>query len=101
MKRRRFLQIAAGIAGATVAPTAFAFSNHEQEILLTIHERMLYAKEPIRVKAGERVRFYFVHAGGPDEVNFHLSGHRFHVVALDGNSVPTAAEVEVLSLVKG
>jgi FtsP/CotA-like multicopper oxidase with cupredoxin domain len=101
MKRRRFLQLAAGIAGAAVAPTGFAFSNHEQEIFLTIRERMLGAGDGIRVKAGERVRFHFVHAGDPAEVHLHLPGHRFHVIALDGNSVPTPASVEVLSLARG
>ena len=53
------------------------------------------------VRAGERVRFHFVHAGDPDEVHLHLPGHRFHVVALDGNPVPTPAAVEVLSLARG
>ena len=101
MIRRRFLQLAVGTAGAVVAPTAFAFSNHEQEIFLTIRERMLGAGDAIRAKAGERVRFHFIHAGDPDEVHLHLPGHRFHVVALDGNSVPTPAAVEVLSLARG
>lgn len=101
MKRRRFLQLAAGTAGAAAVPNAFASPNHDQEIFLTIRERMLGAGDAIRVKAGERVRFHFVHAGGPDEVHLHLSGHRFYVVALDGNSVPTPAAVEVLSLARG
>ncbi len=101
MKRRRFLQLAAGAAGAAVTPTAFAFSNHQQEIFLTIRERMLGAGDAICVKAGERVRFHFVHAGDPDEVHLHLPGHRFHVIALDGNLVPTPAAVGVLSLARG
>jgi FtsP/CotA-like multicopper oxidase with cupredoxin domain len=102
MKRRRFLQLAAGTAAAAgVRTTAFALVNRDQEILLSIRDRMLDAGDAILVGAGERVRFHFVHAGAPDEVHLHLPGHRFHVVALDGNPVPTPAAVEVLSLARG
>jgi FtsP/CotA-like multicopper oxidase with cupredoxin domain len=102
MKRRRFLQLAAGTAAAAaVRTTAFALVNRDQEIFLAIRDRMLDAGDAILVLAGERVRFHFVHAGAPDEVHLHLPGHRFHVVALDGNPVPTPAAVEVLSLARG
>jgi FtsP/CotA-like multicopper oxidase with cupredoxin domain len=102
MKRRRFLQLAAGTAAAAaVRTTAFASVQHEQEIFLTIRDRMVDPGDTIRVGAGERVRLHFVHAGAPDEVHLHLPGHRFHVVALDGNAVPTPTAVEVLSLARG
>ena len=102
MKRRRFLQLAAGTAAAAaVRTTALASVHHEQQIFLTIRDRVLDGGDAIRVGAGERVRFHFVHAGAPDEVHLHLPGHRFHVVALDGNPVPTPAAVEVLSLARG
>jgi FtsP/CotA-like multicopper oxidase with cupredoxin domain len=102
MKRRRFLQLAAGTAAAaTVRTTALASVHNEQEIFLTIRDRTLDAGDAIRVGAGERVRFHFVHAGVPDEVHLHLPGHRFHVVALDRNPVPTPAAVGVVSLVRG
>jgi FtsP/CotA-like multicopper oxidase with cupredoxin domain len=102
MKRRRFLQLAAGTAAAAaVRTTAFASINRDQEIFLAIRDRMLDAGDAIRVGAGERVRLHFVHAGAPDEVHLHLPGHRFHVIALDGNSVPTPAAVDVLSLARG
>jgi FtsP/CotA-like multicopper oxidase with cupredoxin domain len=98
MKRRLFLQLAAGTAAAAaVRTTAFA----SQEIFLTIRDRMLDAGDAIRVRAGERVRFHFVHAGALEDVHLHLPGHRFHVVALDGNPVPTPAAVDVLSLARG
>jgi FtsP/CotA-like multicopper oxidase with cupredoxin domain len=101
MKRRRFLQLAAGTtAAAAVRTTAFA-SIQEQEIFLAIRGRMLDAGDTIRVRAGERVRFHFVHAGGLEDVHLHLPGHSFHVVALDGNLVPTPAAVNVLSLARG
>jgi FtsP/CotA-like multicopper oxidase with cupredoxin domain len=102
MKRRRFLQLAAGTAAAAgVRTTALASVHREQEIFLTIRDRMLDPGDAIRVGADERTRFHFVHAGAPDEVHLHLPGHRFHVVALDRNPVPTPAAVEVLSLARG
>jgi FtsP/CotA-like multicopper oxidase with cupredoxin domain len=102
MKRRRFLQLAAGTAAAAaVRTTAFASVHHEQEIFLTIRDRMLDPGDAIRVRAGEGVRFHFVHAGALDDVHLHLPGHCFHVVALDGNPVPTPAAVDVLSLARG
>ena len=102
MKRRRFLQLAAGTAGAAaVRATVLASVHNEQEVLLTIRDRALDARDAIRVGAGERVRFHFVHAGFPDEVHLHLPGHLLRVVALDGNPVPTPAAVGVLSLARG
>jgi FtsP/CotA-like multicopper oxidase with cupredoxin domain len=102
MKRRHFLQLAAGItAAAAVRTTVFASLKREQEIFLAIRDRMLDAGDAIRVRAGERVRFHFVHAGVLEDVHLHLPGHSFHVVALDGNPVPTPAAVDVLSLARG
>src|ERR1700733_1421292 len=102
MKRRRFLQLAAGTAGAAaVRNPAFASVNRDQEIFLAIRDESLGAGDAVRVQPGERVRFHFVHAGGPGDVHLHLPGHRFTVLALDGHPVPTAAEVDVLSLAVG
>jgi FtsP/CotA-like multicopper oxidase with cupredoxin domain len=102
MKRRRFLQLAASTAAAAAArTTAFASPNHDQEVLLAIRDQSLGAGDAVRVQAGERVRFHFVHAGALGDVHLHLPGHRFHVVALDGNPVPTPAAVDVLSLARG
>jgi FtsP/CotA-like multicopper oxidase with cupredoxin domain len=101
MKRRRFLQLAAGTAAAAAVHTTAFASIQEQEIFVAIRDRMLDAGDAIRVRAGERVRLHFALAGAPDEVHLHLPGHRFHVVALDGNPVPTPAAVDALSLARG
>jgi len=102
MKRRRFLQLAGTTAaGAIVRTSSFASLIHDREVSITIGGPSLGAAEAIQVRAGERVRFHFVHAGGCEDVHLHLSGHRFIVVALDGNPVPNPAAVEVLSLVAG
>ncbi|HXP10187.1 MAG TPA: hypothetical protein VN828_16905 [Acidobacteriaceae bacterium] len=101
MKRRRFLQLAGtAAAGAAVRASSFAALTQDPEIFIRIGGRSLGA-EAIRVRTGEQVRFRFVHGGGSGEVHLHLPGHRFTVVALDGNAVPTRATVDVLSLAAG
>ncbi len=59
---------------------------------------MLGHGEPIRVKQGERVLFHVLNGSATEIRSLALPGHAFRVVALDGNAVPTAAEVPVLWL---
>jgi FtsP/CotA-like multicopper oxidase with cupredoxin domain len=63
-----------------------------------INGRMLGHGEPIRVKAGQRVLFHVLNASATEIRSLALPGHVFRVVALDGNPVPTPAEVPVLWL---
>ncbi len=64
----------------------------------TLGQRMLGHDEPIRVRQGERILFRLLNASATMDVTLALPGHRFTVIALDGNLVPTAATVEVLKL---
>jgi len=64
----------------------------------TINGRMLGHGEPVRVKEGERVLFHVLNGSATEIRSLALPGHSFKVVALDGNPVPTAAEVPVLWL---
>ena len=64
----------------------------------TINGRCLGYGEPIRVKEGQRVLFHFLNASATESVRFALPGHRFQVVALDGNAVPRPQLVDVLEL---
>jgi FtsP/CotA-like multicopper oxidase with cupredoxin domain len=64
----------------------------------TINGRMLGHGEPLRVKQGERVLFHVLNGSATEIRSLALSGHSFKVVALDGNAVPTPAEVPVLWL---
>jgi FtsP/CotA-like multicopper oxidase with cupredoxin domain len=64
----------------------------------TLGDRMLGHGEPIRVREGERVLFRLLNASGNMGISLALPGHRFKVLALDGNLVPTPATVEVLKL---
>jgi FtsP/CotA-like multicopper oxidase with cupredoxin domain len=67
----------------------------------SFNDRLLGASEPLRVRAGQRVLFHFLNAGATEDVSIHLPGHRFTVIALDGNPVPKPAAVDVLSLAVG
>ena len=67
----------------------------------TINGRMLGHGEPVRVKQGERVLFHVLNASATEIRSLALPGHFFKVVALDGNAVPTPAEVPVLWLGTG
>jgi FtsP/CotA-like multicopper oxidase with cupredoxin domain len=64
----------------------------------TLGERMLGHGEPIRVRRGERVLFRLLNASATMGVALALPGHRFSVISLDGNPVPTPAAVDVLQL---
>jgi FtsP/CotA-like multicopper oxidase with cupredoxin domain len=66
--------------------------------LFAINGRMLGSGEPIRVKQGERVLFHVLNASATEIRSLALPGHAFRIVALDGNPVPTPAEVPVLWL---
>jgi FtsP/CotA-like multicopper oxidase with cupredoxin domain len=66
--------------------------------LFSINGRMLGHGEPIRVKQGERVLFHIVNGSATEIRSLALPGHRFEVVALDGNPVPKPVEVPVLWL---
>jgi FtsP/CotA-like multicopper oxidase with cupredoxin domain len=64
----------------------------------TFGDRMLGHGDPIRVKQGERVLFRILNANASMGTSLALPGHRFTVIALDGNPVATPTAVDVLQL---
>jgi FtsP/CotA-like multicopper oxidase with cupredoxin domain len=60
--------------------------------------KALGAGEPVRVRQGQRILFRLLNASATDDVMVALPGHRFTVVALDGNPVPSPRPVDVLML---
>ena len=64
--------------------------------LFSINGKMLGAGELLRVKQGERVLFHVLNASATEIRSLALPGHVFKVVALDGNPVPTPADVPIL-----
>lgn len=61
-----------------------------------INGKMLGQGEPIRVKTHDRVLLHVVNGSATEIRSLALPGHTFRVVALDGNPVPTPAEVPAL-----
>jgi FtsP/CotA-like multicopper oxidase with cupredoxin domain len=64
----------------------------------TMNAHQLGAGEPVRVKQGQRVLFRLLNASATENVVLALPGHKFKVIAMDGNPVPHPRSVEVLSL---
>ena len=62
----------------------------------TINGHMLGHGEPIRVKQGQRVLFHILNGSAGEIRSLAMAGHRFRVVALDGNPVPHPVDVPVL-----
>ncbi len=67
----------------------------------SINGKALGHGEPIRVKAGQRVLFHLLNASATENIQLHLPGHAFYVVALDGHPVPCPGWVSVLQLAVG
>jgi FtsP/CotA-like multicopper oxidase with cupredoxin domain len=68
--------------------------------LYSINDKMLGAGEPLRVKSGQRILMHLLNAGSQIH-RLGLFGHRFQVIALDGNPVPSPQPVAVVEIAPG
>ncbi|HTH52535.1 MAG TPA: multicopper oxidase family protein [Edaphobacter sp.] len=64
----------------------------------TINGKTLGFGEPLRVKQGQRVLMNIVNTSATEPHWLSFSGHKFRVVALDGNAVPSPRAVEMIHL---
>ena len=64
----------------------------------SINDKALGAGEPIFVQQGQRVLFRLLNASATEDVWLALPGHKFKIIALDGNPVPTPQTVDVVPL---
>ena len=64
----------------------------------TINGKKLGHGEPLRITANQRVMLRILNASATQNVTLALPGHKFRVVAMDGNPVPRPAEVESLQI---
>jgi len=62
----------------------------------SFNDKMLGYGEPVRVRQGERVLFRLLNASPTESITLALPGHRFTVVALDGNPVPTQQAIDTV-----
>jgi FtsP/CotA-like multicopper oxidase with cupredoxin domain len=64
----------------------------------SFNDKALGHGEPVHVRQGQRVLFRLLNASATDDVTLALPGHRFTVLALDGNPVPSPQTVDTLTL---
>ncbi len=69
--------------------------------IFSINDKALGAGEPIRVRQGQRVLMHLLNASAIENRNIALPGHQFHVLALDGNPVPTPMPTDQLLIGPG
>ena len=69
--------------------------------LYSINDKMLGAGEPLRVQAGQRVMMHLLNASAAQIHRLALPAHKFLVVALDGNPVPSPQFVSVIEIAPG
>src|SRR5712692_890734 len=61
----------------------------------------LGAGEPIRVQMGQRVLMHILNASAIENRSLAFPGHRFHVLALDGNPVPSPKPIDQMFIGPG
>jgi FtsP/CotA-like multicopper oxidase with cupredoxin domain len=64
--------------------------------LFSINDRALGAGEPVRVSNGQRVLLRILNASATMHRRIAFAGHKFQVVALDGNPVSNPSTVDTL-----
>jgi FtsP/CotA-like multicopper oxidase with cupredoxin domain len=69
--------------------------------LYSINDKMLGAGEPLRVKQGQRVLMHLLNASAAQIHRVALPAHKFQVIALDGNPVPSPQTVDVIEIAPG
>jgi len=69
--------------------------------IVSINDKLLGGGDPIKVKQGDRLLVHLLNASATSNRRVALTGHKFQVVALDGNPVPTPQPVDVVSMGPG
>jgi len=69
--------------------------------LYSINDKILGAGDPLRVEPGQRVLMHLLNASAAQIHRLALPGHKFQVVALDGNPVPAPQAVDVIEIAPG
>jgi FtsP/CotA-like multicopper oxidase with cupredoxin domain len=69
--------------------------------MFSINNKAMGAGEPIRVQPGQRVLMHLLNASASMNRRIALAGHKFQIIALDGNPVPTPQSVDVIYIGPG
>jgi FtsP/CotA-like multicopper oxidase with cupredoxin domain len=66
--------------------------------IASLNDKALGHGEPIRVRQGQRVLFHLLNADATRALALALPGHKFRVIAMDGNPVPSPQTLDVVQL---
>ena len=69
--------------------------------LYSINDKILGAGDPIRVQQGQHVLMHLLNASAAQIHRIALPGHKFYVIALDGNPVPSPQSVDIIEIAPG
>ena len=69
--------------------------------LYSINDKILGAGDPLRVQPGQLVLMHLLNASAAQIHRVALPGHKFQVIALDGNPVPAPHSVDVIEIAPG
>jgi FtsP/CotA-like multicopper oxidase with cupredoxin domain len=69
--------------------------------LYSINDKILGAGAPLRVQPRQRVLMHLLNASAAQIHRVALPGHKFQVIALDGNPVPAPQPVDVIEIAPG
>jgi FtsP/CotA-like multicopper oxidase with cupredoxin domain len=69
--------------------------------LYSINDKILGAGDPLRVQPGQRVLMHLLNSSAAQIHRVALPGHKFQVIALDGNPVPAPQLVDVIEIAPG
>jgi FtsP/CotA-like multicopper oxidase with cupredoxin domain len=69
--------------------------------LYSINDKILGAGDPLRVQPGQRVLMHLLNASAAQIHRVALPGHKFQVIALDGNPVPVPQSVVGIEIAPG
>ena len=70
-------------------------------LIYSINDKSLGAGTPLRVKPGQRLLLHFLNASAIENRRIAFSGHKFQIISLDGNPVPTPGIVDAIFLGAG
>ncbi len=70
-------------------------------LIYSINDKSLGAGEPLRVKPGQRILLHFLNASAIENRRIAFAGHKFQIISLDGNPLPTPGTVDAIFLGAG
>jgi FtsP/CotA-like multicopper oxidase with cupredoxin domain len=69
--------------------------------MFSINDKSMGAGEPIRVQPGQKILMHLLNASASMNRSIALPGHKFQIIAMDGNPVPTPQSVDVIYIGPG